>query len=230
MKASHITFTVQSAATVTSSQLEGCANLFSAHYGVWGDGAPPSLRGQRVRLSANKLREQYLFNEDCCLATATLPDGTIVGHAFATVFHDEMVGGQFSWITQLVVDSQYRSQGVASKLCQLAWDVDAVAGCGIVTSHPHAIKALEKATRRHCKPGMIDHARSLLKASRIPYLQDCMVSCQSDGSGMCVVDSNFFVDHTEVDQLVTFQPARLGLRQLEAGHEFVAFTLRSWTP
>ena len=224
--AASLEFSVRGASAVSPGQLEACARLFSENYGVWGKGAPQKLLGSRVRLSANKLMEQYLFDDSCCLATATTLDGNIVGHAFATKFCYEDVC--FSWITQLVVASQFRNQGIASKLCQLSWDVDAVAGCGIVTSHPHAIKALEKATRRRCKHGMMDCAHSLLQASCIPYLHNRNVSCGQSG-GICTVDTGFFVDHTDVDKLISIQSPRLGLKQLEAGHEFVAFTLKSWS-
>ncbi len=111
----------------------------------------------------------------------------------------------------------------------MAWDVTAVAGCGIVSSHPHAIRALEKATRRHCKPGMIEDARSLIAASHIPYLQGRNIHCKQPYN-MCQVDTGFFVDHTNVNQLIPSQPSRLGLGPLEDGNEFVAFTLKTWTP
>lgn len=218
-------FSVRGADMVTIEQLNACALLFSAQYGVWGASAPLPLRGLRVRLSVSRLQQQYLFDNSCCLSLAKSADGSIVGHAFATKFEFSGVGC-FSWITQLVVHSDYRNQGVASKLCQLAWDVRAVAGCGIVSSHPHAIRALEKATRRHCKPGLIDHARSLVAASHIPYLQGRKIHCKQPHN-MCQVDTGFFVDHTAVNQLISSQPSRLGLGPLEEGHEFVAFTLKT---
>jgi GNAT superfamily N-acetyltransferase len=215
-------YSVRGAGSVSPEQLDACTKLFSAHYGIWAD------KGTRVRMSARRLREQCLFNDDCCLALATSADGSLVGHAFATKFEIDGVGcssGAVSWITQLVVHSDFRSHGVASKLCQMAWDVSAVDGCGIVTSHPYAIRALEKATRRSCRPGMIHHAKSLVDASRIPYLQGKPIRCNHAGSSMCQIDTGFFVDHTDVDELIPNQPPRLGLEPLEAGHEFVAFTL-----
>jgi GNAT superfamily N-acetyltransferase len=220
-------FSVRGASRVSSEQLEECAKLFSAHYGVWGAGSS-ARQGTRVRLSANRLQGQCLFNGDCCLSLATTSDGSIVGHAFATKFQLDGVGC-VSWITQLVVHSDFRSHGVGSKLCQTAWDVNAVDGCGIVTSHPHAIRALEKATRRHCKPGSLGLARSLVAASCIPYLQGNAIHCVPPGS-MCQVDNGFFVDHSDVSHLIPSQPSRLRLGPLEDGHEFVAFTLKAWTP
>ena len=225
-----IEFSVRGAGLVSPAQLDSCARLFSAHYGVWGEGAPPSCQqGSRVRLSPSRLREQSLFDDSCCLALATLADGRVVGHAFATRFRYTNVGW-FIWITQLVVDSSYRRRGVATKLCQIAWDVNAVAGCGIVTSHPHAIRALEKATRSHCEPGRADLARALLSASGIPYLQGRdIISGPHPHTDMCTVDTGFFVDHADINQhIIPSQPARLGLRHLDDGQEFVAFiTLHS---
>lgn len=160
-------FSVRGANAVTQEQLEACARLFSAQYGVWGEGAP-----SRVRLSASKLKEQYMFDESCCLAMATtLPGGEIVGHAFATSFSAGSGGERFGWITQLVVDERHRSRGVASKLCRLAWDVRATAGCCIVTSHPHALLALKRATRGDHALGTAEQARALLDASGVPWTQ-----------------------------------------------------------
>jgi GNAT superfamily N-acetyltransferase len=220
-------FSVRGASRVSSQHLAACAKLFSEHYGVWGVGAP-ARQGARVRLSASRLQEQCLFDANCCLSLATTSDGSTVGHAFAVKFQHDGVGC-VSWITQLVVHSDFRSHGVASKLCQMAWDVSAVDGCGIVTSHPHAIRALEKATRRRCKPGMLNLARSLIAASHIPYLQDKTILCSPPGS-MCQIDTGFFVDHISVNVLMPAQPSRLVLGPLEDGHEFVAFTLNAWTP
>jgi hypothetical protein len=134
----------------------------------------------------------------------------VSGH-FRLIYKFEIDGvgcssGAVSWITQLVVHSDFRSHGVASKLCQMAWDVSAVDGCGIVTSHPYAIRALEKATRRSCRPGMIHYAKSLVAASRIPYLQGKPIRCNHAGSSMCQIDTGFFVDHTDVDELIPSQP------------------------
>ena len=226
-----IEFSVRGVSLVSPEQLDSCARLFSAHYGVWGDGALPShQRGSRVRLSSSRLREQCLFDDRCCLALSTLADGSVVGHAFATRFRYNNVGW-FSWITQLVVGSSFRRRGVATKLCQVALgDVNAVAGCGIVTSHPHAIRALEKATRSHCEPGRADLARALLSASGIPYLQGRdIISGPHPHTDMCTVDTGFFVDHADINQhIIPSQPARLGLRHLDDGQEFVAFiTLHS---
>lgn len=44
---------------------------------------------------------------------------------------------------------------------------------------------------------------------------------------MCQVDTGFFVDHTDVNQLISSQPSRLGMGPLADGSEFVALILKT---
>lgn len=220
--AAHIVYTTFPAAEVTSMQLQACATLFSEHYGVWGPGA--AAPGGRVRLSPSRLQAQCLFNESCSLTTATA-GSTLVGHVFSAKF--QYREGTVSWITQLVVHSSYRSQGIASALCRRAWDIQADFACGLVTSHPHAVRALERATQRRCDPALIQqHAEGLVEASGIPYLRGCGLPRPGES---CAINTCFFVDHTEVNQLLgCMRGWRLG--SLLDGEEFFAatFSASSW--
>jgi len=76
--------------------------------------------------------------------------------------------GYAVWVTQLVVQKYMRRLGLATELLSKAWTRDAIAW-GLVTSHPHSVKALERATQRKCNPlQMAIHARQLIEASDIP--------------------------------------------------------------
>lgn len=131
--------------------------------------------------------------------------------------------GKVSWITQLVVHSDYRHRGVAKKLCRMAWAVEQCYAVGLVTSHPYAVRALERATQRMCNRATImPVARELLSHCNIPYVLD-KVLCFEEGR--CLIDTQFFVDHTDVNNiLATTLDTQWELGGLEEGKEFFAFT------
>ena len=83
-----------------------------------------------------------------------------------------------------------------------------------------AVRALERAKGKRCNPTLISkHAHSLVAASGIPYVQNCPLHLSDGGA---VVNTRFFVDHEEVDDLVRKEEDwRLG--PLQEGEEFCAF-------
>eukprot|EP00026_Physarum_polycephalum_P015177 Phypoly_transcript_15801.p1 GENE.Phypoly_transcript_15801~~Phypoly_transcript_15801.p1 ORF type:complete len:228 (+),score=21.34 Phypoly_transcript_15801:116-799(+) len=215
-------FTIYRADQVPLEVLTKCATLFSENYGVWAPTAPPNLVGKRVRMNAERLKQQYLWNsEQCHLVTASSPNGDIYGHVFFVKF--PFLDGIASWITQLVVHSAHRSKGIATQLCSLVWQRDNVAW-GLITSHPYAVRALEHATGKKCDPVVIAlHAAALVDASGVPYVQGKHLRSSADES---VIETDFHVDHTEVDALVAQIPAwRLG--KLNVGDEYFAFTFKT---
>ncbi|GLC38903.1 hypothetical protein PLESTM_000794300 [Pleodorina starrii] len=165
-------------------------------------------------------RAQYLFNtETCDLVVAKIGD-ELIGHVFVTKF--EYPGhGSVCWITQVVVSASHRSHGIGSRLCRIAWSsCTNDFACGLVSSHPHAVRALECATERLCDLDAItEHAAGLIEASDIPYMQNRRVVQHT-------VDTQFYVDHTEVNQLIKKQ-VNWTLGELADGHEFFAFTFMS---
>lgn len=143
----------------------------------------------------------------------------LVGHAFVTTFKYGDYGA-VSWITQLVVSVNYRSHGIAGRLCRLGWaSCKNDFACGLVTSHPHAVRALERATVRLCDmDGVKQHAAGLIAASGIPYVQGCTVAD-------CKIDTQFHVDHTEINEFIRQEKNwMLGGKDLPDGKEFFAFT------
>lgn len=97
-------------------------------------------------MTAAKLREQYLFNADCKLVTATTSTNptTVVGQAFIVRFWYPSAGGYVIWVTQLCVHKDHRGSGVGKALCAHGWQTDGDFASGLVTSHPYAVCALEK--------------------------------------------------------------------------------------
>ncbi|KAL6761127.1 hypothetical protein V8C86DRAFT_2543878 [Haematococcus lacustris] len=211
---------------VSDAELKHHAQLFSSHYGKWGENPHGLQKGARVRLTASRLRSDHLFDEQrCSLIRATISEGEtvhVVGHA--CVYCYEVPGkGKVSWITQLVVHSDYRHRGVAKKLCRMAWPVEQFYAVGLVTSHPYAVRALERATQRTCNRATImPVARELLSQCNIPYVLDKALCFEE---GRCLIDTQFFVDHTDVNNiLATTLDTEWELGGLEDGKEFFAFT------
>jgi hypothetical protein len=198
----------------TRNYLLQCAEIFSRCYGVW------TKTGKRVSLTPTRLQNDYLFNDSCRLIVAKYED-KILGHAFYTSFNLETLGGKIVWITQLVVDDKYRNMNIAQTLILSCMGTEAKA-VGLCTSHPYAVKALEKATKCKVDPDMvIKHAKELIAKSNILYLEGATLKCTNDA---CLIDTKFDVDHTEINailkELTNRDEWKLG--KLPDEHEFFA--------
>lgn len=219
-----IQFEVKPASALTTVEVQTMAELFSGHYGAWGIGGPSP--GGRVRLSAAKLRADYLA-QSCFATLATRKeDGALLGHAIFHMFPFD--GGIGMWISQLVVHSHCRGQKIASRMIGTAVATPHnVRACGMATSHPHAVRAMEKAVGARCSPAVIaEVAPAFLAASGVSYVQGKEIRI-SPGSTppRCTIDTAFFVGHDEVNalraDLVDWQ-----LGPLEDGEEFLAVAVR----
>jgi GNAT superfamily N-acetyltransferase len=206
---------------VSESVLEACSYNFSNYYGIWQD----KSRG-RVKMSKAALARSYLDKDSQLVVAFDESLDNIIGHAFFKVFHSEVVNREVTWITQLVVRSEYRGQKVAQRMLNAA--IAPTVGCaGLVTSHPHAVKALERAMRKKVDPAMCKIlAAKVIEESRIEYLKyrDFVFHGNS-----CLVNTAFAVDHAEPEAalaaLVDTNTADWVLGSLLDGHEFVAVIL-----
>lgn len=192
--------------TLKRSQLDDgiiqqCAELFSSHYGVWSEkGHTP---GQKVKLSMQKLKEKYLFDDDTYIVIATNENGKVIGHAIGKTFFYHELDGYVSWITQLVVHSDYRNKCISIRLCQMAWDLKHSIACGMVTSHPYSVKALKKSTNCDIdKEKILLHGSKLVQASKIPYLLSAIDDI-SYTERRCVLNTKFYVSHDEIDKIIS---------------------------
>ncbi len=213
-----LTYIVKPAFAVSESDLADSAELFSNHYGRW-------LQTQtNVQLSAQKLREGYLFdNDQCTLVQVRDPTRKklLVGHAFLCLFWlDE---ARVSWVTQLCVHTDYRSRGVARRLCYIAWNNDQHYLCGLATSHPHAVRALERATGEKCTRDLAQTwGDYILKKNKIPYLREAKLVLDDD---QCLIDTRFAVDHSDVNIALDLD-TDWSLGSLRDGMEFFAIATR----
>ncbi|GAQ82553.1 hypothetical protein KFL_001150140 [Klebsormidium nitens] len=212
--------------------LRACSELFTGHYGVWGESASRvgARPGARVAMRPGRLRDTCLFDEDTCSLVVAKEAGRLIGHAFVCTFpafpFDPPLEGTVVWVTQLVVHRDYRHRGIATELCrqalaraQILVTKPPVTYFGLVSSHPYAVRSIERAGGVTCRPWQSEGlANALVAASGIPYVQGKRI----DLDERCVIQTDFFVDHSEVDRLAEAeQDWRLG--KLEEGEEYFAF-------
>lgn len=151
----------------------------------------------------------------------------VIGHAFFTRFwYDRIEGGinnvlqrnahtitcSVVWITQLVVHTEHRAKGLGTKLIRAAFDATMDSACGMVSSHPHAIRAFESATGLKIDPTVViaSNLRGLIRESKIGYLVNAISkeNALNISAGQCTIDTSFFVDHTDVNQKLDEERAK----------------------
>ena len=105
-------------------------------------------------MTGQQLLDGYLAGEHSGLIVATVAD-QLVGHSFFVrtsinwsehptiddYNHQHTEPADVSWITQLVVDSNCRHKKIAQTL--IYHSMAKTIGCGLITSHPFAVRALE---------------------------------------------------------------------------------------
>lgn len=216
-----VVYTIIPEKAVTDSILQECAQLFSNHYGKWSTNVEHADRvpnpGGHIKMRPSKLRTDYLFNNRCGLVTARA-DQQLIGHAFFTRFYF-LPNGQFEirWVTQLVVHCDYRRHKVAQNLLLHSLGTQAQ-GYGLVTSHPHAVRALERAVRYKCLNVDPEAAKTILQKSKIPYLHASRVELCCDGR-RSLVNTKFFVNHTDVEKALQ--------KEIQKNQDIVELKVRS---
>jgi GNAT superfamily N-acetyltransferase len=206
-----IGFVVYPKSAATNAVLAKCAANFNSHYGVWRD--------------ESKGRRRSGWSPPTWLTVAF--DGhldTIVGHAFVTPFESSL-DGKITWITQLVVDPSYRSRKIAQNLISCGISTEC-ADAALVSSHPHAVLALERALgKNNCDPAVIEAVgQRLMSESGIDYLRGAKMH---EVPFYCSVDTHFPINHAEPLAALRALPAgRWQLGPLLEGHEFLAIVCR----
>ena len=146
---------------VTDAMLADAAGLFNNHYGIWGTpppghrggkpGIPPRRAnpstanaelGDRVKMTAARLRREYLPADARCSYISVHVDGVLAGNAFVCRWNYQ--DRQVCWITQLVVHQDYRGYRLATHLLVKSREADDEI-FGIMSSHPFACIAAAKA-------------------------------------------------------------------------------------
>ena len=85
---SRVTFEVYDGDEITDSMVQEASRLFSENYGIWSKDAATEMgafakAGSHVKLSKNRLREQYLPGNALNFYARITVDGHLVGNGFA---------------------------------------------------------------------------------------------------------------------------------------------------
>ena len=205
---------------ISKELLAECANLFSHHYGIWAK--EDSRSGEKVQLSPQILQAQYLFDPQTCrLAVARDTSGELAGQAFYCNFLYRPSGRHVVWITQLVISSKYQGCHLARTMLLQPCRSKNLFACGLATSHPFAVKALESAASAKCDIALTAlHIGRIIRASQVPYLQNKDINISSE-TPRCVTNTNFFVSHAEADAKRALLTDWV-LGDLQHGEEFLA--------
>lgn len=196
------------------------SELFGKNYGVWSDKGPRP--GKPVTMTIKLIKHLLLFDEEACgVVVASEGDPlNVIGQAFYYKFSTHNLGN-VCWITQLVTCRQFRRKGIATKLVNVALRSDNFNVCGLVTSNPYAIRALERASSSICNRTFIEnHSNELIQNSTLPYIDHNMIVDKNVS-----INTQFYIDHTKVSEIIEKEKkaSRWKFGELLDGHEFFCF-------
>lgn len=212
------------AVDLSDIDLAECAALFSEHYGRWGSAANQRLIGKPIILSADKLCS-YLKAPESWAALAHSGEN-LIGYAFLQRLHIHGKG-YVTWVTQFVVHREHRNQGLGTRILRATWSQSNQYAWGLVTANPFAIRALEKATLRHCDPVRIRMDWPQLHEAAKPNLDYVSNAHNALGFMSTALDTDFPLDHTDSKKSLEILERRgheWRLGDLGESEEWVAFT------
>ncbi|EGN96412.1 hypothetical protein SERLA73DRAFT_186155 [Serpula lacrymans var. lacrymans S7.3] len=158
-------------------------------------------------MNASKLKSQCLSDPEHGFLTSCFVGENLVGQAFAATW--DYRGGSIGWITQLVVDRDYRRRHIATTLLQhLQSDpvFGSVSAFGVASSGPatcHILAKLVDVPISNIDTKFIsDNAERFLKSTTVHYLKSDELRGSLFGSyrevgGVFSVFTSFYIDHTE---------------------------------
>jgi GNAT superfamily N-acetyltransferase len=210
------------------------ASLFSQHYGLWSAlGYKPH---QRVRITDKRLLQEHFTTGGKIAIARDSHTNELIGQACAVQSQTDSVG-TITWVTQVVVHTDYRQRGIATTLLKSLWKDDHYA-FGLCTSNPYTIRAMERATGRRCDSGEIQKNIKVLRTfanTHVKYTSGRTIKVDYDSAtSKSVIDTQFFVDHSDIPEklhsvLQKSSHWRLG-KSLNEGEEWFAFTFKSQPP
>lgn len=225
-------FTWVAGKQISDAQLEQCSELYSNHYGIYEErfDTPGGKRGLHIKMSPKRMR--LLLDVDGAYAAFSYLGDKLVAYAFLVRGLVEP-GGVVSWVTQLVVHTEYQNRKVATRLLHAAWGFSDHYAWGLATANPFAVRALEAATRRSCDPQIVQQHLEQLRSftgDRINYFKGINFHV---GPGICAADTRFYVSHSTLGEKME-QASKGGkpwtLGPLQPGMEWLAATVRSQPP
>lgn len=214
-----VIYNVKNTVDLSEKELEECSELFSTSYGKYSNNS--KMRpGEQVKMGP-KYYKQHYCKSDFFIAMAKI-NGKLVGQAFYIRKKYEEYG-VITWVLQLVVDKNYRKQGIASTLLRSIWGFSDDYAWGLASANPCTVKTLESSTFRKCRPTVI---KKNLKAIKLIGNDTTFVSSDAYDVTNCTsqVNTGFFIDNTEYN---TDNSCEKYLGKLKPGYEWLAFTFQN---
>lgn len=214
-----IEYSTKSTADLSEQEIAECSELFSSFYGKYS--AESDFKpGERVKMGPTYYVRNYC-KKDFYVAMAR-NKGQLVGQAFYIRKRYENYG-MMTWVLQLVVNKDYRKQGIASTLLRSIWGFSDDYAWGLATANPCTVKTLESATFRKCHPQVIK--KNLLAVKMIgndtTFVNPTEYYVTNTSSQ---VNTRFFVDNSEYEINDTTCDKYLG--KLKTGYKWLAFTFQ----
>ena len=212
---------------ITEEMIAAAASIFSENYGVWSN-------GKRVKMGASRLKAMLLPTSNAAehFYVRALTGDKLAGNVFACRWKHE--GRQICWITQLVVDKDFRGKGIATKLLQKLQEGHAEdRGFGLLSSHPAAVRAALRAFGRGLENVDLDMTKNwagaIMASCPVDYVKTAKLhgSLFQDGvvdGSVSTAFTNFYVDHGEpLEALAKVREANIAwpFGDLPDGHEFL---------
>lgn len=220
-----ITFKNIPCSELSETEIIQCADLFSKHYGVWGEyPGKPDFKGKQISMSPERFKD-FFVKPDRYIIMA-FDDDKLVGHA---VYLSRTLPGRkkriITWILQIVVNVKYRGKHIGRRMMSSIWGMSDYAW-GLYTAHPLTIATLEDATLRKVDPKYLTTKHLEYIKSVADDLFDDMewINNYHDGK----VNTKFFISHEQIEKQKSksYPQGGFPFHPLEPGEEWLAFVFR----
>ena len=219
-----ISYFTKKASDLTDEELDSVATLFSKNYGKYSSKHPEKLKqNKQIKLSISYYKNKIVNNNYTYVALAYNND-LLVGHAFYVI--DETRQGNMTWVIQLVVKKEFRKKGIAKRLLFSIWGFSNDFAWGLATTNPLTIKTLESATLRKVSLEKMKQNINYIKAlsDKVNFIKREDIYIDKNNS---VVNSNYFVSHDDIPDLISKYGDKWVFGDLNEGYEWLAFTFKS---
>ncbi len=207
-------------------EIEQCSTLFSENYGIWSEYGPKP--GERIKFTPKMIKESFVDKPNRSVAMVFY-ENELVGYAFY-LRRTVPQKGYLTWILQLVVKKEFRGNHIGTKLMYSIWNLSDSYACGLYTSNPKTIKALEKATMRTVDLNYISRNLKHIKQQLYDVFPDTdWIDKYKKGT----VNTEFFTDHSNISKIIkdTYPNHTFPLgSDLPEGYEWLAITFNKQTP
>lgn len=221
-----LTYRSKETTKMNQEEIMQCSNLFSNNYGIWSaNGIKP---GEHIKFSPNMIKESFVDKPDRYVAMVFY-NKDLIGYAFY-LRRKIYKKGYLTWILQIVVKTEFRGNHIGTKLMHSIWNLSDSYACGLYTSNPKTIKALEKSTMRDVDVNYISRNLKYIKKALFDLFPDTRWIEESEKG---LVNTNFFIDHSEINKKIkaTYPNHSFPLNpNLPEGYEWLAITFNRQTP